>query len=499
MVGALLAGDLIPAAPISPVGLAGRPGPVDTLAVWGDPGTLRRRPPYRIERAYDATTIAAYHRLRRAVFVDEQGLFADGPTGDLDETDEDPRTTVLVARALGGPQDGQVIGGVRLGPTTAWPGPDIGWWQGGRLAVRAAARQRYAGVGGALVRAACAHAEAAGALRFDATVQQSRERFFGRLGWMTVGPTTVNSAPHALMRWPIHRVAMLAAITKAPLGALLGGLRPGGTGFVGDDGAPVPGTDMVAACDAILPAMVDRDPFWAGWCGVLVNLNDLAAMGAQPLGLLDAVAGPTESRVSRVLAGLRAASDAFAVPILGGHSQLGVASSLAVTAVGRAEEPIRAGAGLPGHVITVTADLAGGWRPGYTGRQWDSTSTRRTAELRGMLSLTVRHRPVAAKDVSMAGIVGTLGMLAEASGCSAELDVARVPRPAGVPAGDWLTCFPGFAMVTADVLERPMPAMSQAVSACCGRLVPGSGVSLLWPDGLRTPVLGGHVTGMGPA
>jgi selenophosphate synthetase-related protein len=176
-----------------------------------------------------------------------------------------------------------------------------------------------------------------------------------------------------------------------------------------------------------------------------------------------------------------------------------VSSSLAVTAVGRAGRPIRAGAGLAGHAVTVTADLAGDWRPGYAGRQWDSTSRRRTAELRAMLSLTVRHRPVAAKDVSMAGIVGTLGMLAEASGCAAELDVARVPRPDGVAAGDWLTCFPGFAMVTADVSDRPVPALSPATSACCGRLLPGTGVSLVWPDGLRTPVLGGHVTGMGPA
>ena len=46
----------------------------------------------------------------------------------------------------------------------------------------------------------------------------------------------------------------------------------------------MPGSDLIAACDAILPAMVQRDPEWAGWCGVLVNVNDLAAMGATPSG-----------------------------------------------------------------------------------------------------------------------------------------------------------------------------------------------------------------------
>ena len=62
-------------------------------------------------------------------------------------------------------------------------------------------------------------------------------------------------------------------------------------------------------------SMVERDPEWAGWSSVLVNLNDLAAMGATPSGLLDAVSGRDGSFVSRVLAGLRAAADAFDVVI----------------------------------------------------------------------------------------------------------------------------------------------------------------------------------------
>jgi AIR synthase-related protein len=245
--------------------------------------------------------------------------------------------------------------------------------------------------------------------------------------------------------------------------------------------------------------MVERDPYWAGWCGALVNLNDLAAMGARPIGLLDAVAGPTASLVARILGGLRAASDRFGVPVLGGHTQLGVGAALSVTALGRTGAPVRAGGGLPGHAVTLTTDLGGGWRPGHAGRQWDSTTHRRGAELRAMLAVTGRHRPCAAKDVSMAGLVGTLGMLAESSGCGAELDVAATPRPAGVTVGDWFTCFPGFAMLTADVVDRPVPPAGPATSGRCGTLVPGSGVALRWPDGVRMPALSGHVTGLGPA
>jgi selenophosphate synthetase-related protein len=100
----------------------------------------------------------------------------------------------------------------------------------------------------------------------------------------------------------------------------------------------------------------------------------------------------------------------------------------------------------------------------------------------------------------MAGVVGTLGMLAEASGCGAILDVAAVPRPAAASAGDWLTCFPGYAMLTAHTHDAagPLPA-GPAVSAVCGELTEGQGVGLRWPDGEVTQAVAGMVTGLGPA
>ena len=451
-------------------------------------------PAFRIEQAADPADVAAYHRLRHQAFVAEQGLFA---TDDRDQVDADPRTVVLIAR--GG--EGQILGGVRLGPAT--DGPDLGWWRGSRLVV---SRRSPLGVGSALVRAACARAENAGVLRFEATVQARHREFFGRLGWQPLTtdhepdqPTARYRTPHLRMRWPIGRIAGQAAAAKRDLGTLLAGLSPGGRGFVGDDGAPVPGSDLIAACDAILPSMVERDPEWAGWCSVLVNLNDLAAMGATPVGLLDALAARDRSFASRILAGLRQASQAYAVPILGGHTQFGVPAALAVTALGHAVHPVPGGGGRPGQRIRLTADLAGGWRPGYAGRQWDSTSTRRTPELRAMLGFVAAAQPAAAKDVSMAGLVGTLGMLAEASGCAAVLEVAAVPRPATASVGDWLTCFPGFAMLTTD---RPGAAPIQAGpahTADCGTLLAGHGVRLRWPDGELTGAITDQVTGMGKA
>ena len=62
----------------------------------------------------------------------------------------------------------------------------------------------------------------------------------------------------------------------------------------GDDGAVVmhEGTALVVGGEAILPAFVAADPYGAGVAAVTTNLNDLAAMGAWPLALVDTVTGP---------------------------------------------------------------------------------------------------------------------------------------------------------------------------------------------------------------
>ncbi|MER7604482.1 MSMEG_0567/sll0787 family protein [Nocardioides sp. NPDC127503] len=458
-------------------------------------GAVRRSPSlegYTVARAETAADLEAYLRLRREVFVTEQGLF---PGSDLDDVDDDPRRIVLLARS----DDRELLGGVRLHPAQP-DARDVGWWRGSRLAVKQDARQLL-GVGAALVRAACASAEQAGALRFDATVQSRNEALFRRLGWIPRERIHLHDMTHVVMEWPVRRIRQLSEATKSPLGDLVGALVGQSTpGFRGDDGAPVPGTDLVAACDAILPSMVERDPEWAGWCAVLVNVNDLSAMGAEPVGLLDAIGARDASFARRIVRGLAEAAQAWGVPVLGGHTQLGVPAALSVTALGRTERPVPGGGGAPGHLLRLSADLGGGWRPGYRGRQWDSSSHRTSAELRALSGVVPSLAPTAAKDVSMAGVVGTAGMLAEASGCRAIIDVGAVPTPPAASTADWLTCFPGFAMLTAETPGRTEPELPGFLSsAVCGELVPGTGVGLRWPDGTVTDAIDHTVTGLGPA
>ena len=111
--------------------------------------------------------------------------------------------------------------------------------------------------------------------------------------------------------------------------------------------SPSRAPDMVACVDAITPSMVERDPEWAGWCGMLVTAHDLAAMGAEPVGSLDTLAAADRQHAERVLAGLRRGAEALGLPVLGGHTQLGVPAALSVTGIGRASAPVPAGAAVP--------------------------------------------------------------------------------------------------------------------------------------------------------
>ena len=128
--------------------------------------------PVHCRPAFDAAGRAEHHRIRREVFVTEQGLF---PDSDVDA--HDARTDVVHVLGL---HDGRPAGTVRLYPI----GP--GKWLGDRLAVLP--EYRTAGIGAPLVRFAVASASARGGLLMRAHVQVANERFFHRLGWRTNGP-----------------------------------------------------------------------------------------------------------------------------------------------------------------------------------------------------------------------------------------------------------------------------------------------------------------------
>jgi thiamine-monophosphate kinase len=93
-----------------------------------------------------------------------------------------------------------------------------------------------------------------------------------------------------------------------------------------------------------------------GWRAAAVNISDLAASGARPLGLLVSLALPADTDSSGVIAFYEGIAET-GVPVVGGDTTAASEVVVSVTAAGRSERvPGRAGA-LPGDVLVVTGPL----------------------------------------------------------------------------------------------------------------------------------------------
>ncbi len=113
---------------------------------------------------------------------------------------------------------------------------------------------------------------------------------------------------------------------------------------------PIGGEQIVLTHDMLVEGvhyLVTDPPADVAWKLVAVNLSDLAAKGAQPIGALMGYAlGPDASWDAAFANGLATALDAFGLPLLGGDTvTMPEGRALGLTAIGRADHaPARSGA-----------------------------------------------------------------------------------------------------------------------------------------------------------
>ncbi|QAB00921.1 MULTISPECIES: sll0787 family AIR synthase-like protein [Agrobacterium tumefaciens complex] len=237
-------------------------------------------------------------------------------------------------------------------------------------------------------------------------------------------------------------------------------LSAGTIGQPGDDAAaiarPEGGWDLFAG-EGFMPQFVQDDPWFAGWCGVMVNLSDIAAMGGRATALLDAIWAPDAVRAGAMLSGLRDAATAYGVPIVGGHTNLrSTELSLAVSVTGRANSLISSFAARPGDVLVAAIDHRGQYRPRFD--NWCAALDVPHERLRGdyelLPELAESGLVDAGKDISQGGIAGTALMLAECSRCGFVIDLSAIPLPPGADLARWLRSFPSFGFLLSVRAER---------------------------------------------
>ncbi len=233
---------------------------------------------------------------------------------------------------------------------------------------------------------------------------------------------------------------------------------------VGDDCAAIPDGDgwLLLAIEGFIDAFVASEPWFAGYCGVMVNLGDVAAMGGRPIAVVDAVWSTDAAAADPLLRGLRDGAARYGVPVVGGHTNARSArGGLAVAVLGRATRLMTSFDARPGHDLVMAVDLRGSYRS-ETSTNWDASTAAPARRLRGDLDLLAAIAEAglcgAAKDISMAGTVGTAGMLFESSGVGGTIDLDAVPRPEGVDLFRWLASFPSYGYLL-GVAPRDTPAV----------------------------------------
>lgn len=214
------------------------------------------------------------------------------------------------------------------------------------------------------------------------------------------------------------------------------------------------GWSLVATADALVAGVhfLPEDPADLIARKMLrVNLSDLAAMGARPLGYLMTIAlpaGVTEPWIAAFAAGLASDQAEFEIDLLGGDT---VATpgplTLSVTALGRVRRgrALRRNGARPGDAVFVSGSVGDaalglqalrGRLPALSAAEREFLIDRyRLPRPRVALASTIAESGLARVGIDVSdGLVADLGHIAETSGCGAEIDAARVPLSAGAAA-----------------------------------------------------------------
>lgn len=231
----------------------------------------------------------------------------------------------------------------------------------------------------------------------------------------------------------------------------------------GDDAAVVDigGDDYILfAADGIWARLINASMWWAGYSSVLVNVNDIAAMGGKPVAMVNILSSSNKTACQELLRGIRDGIAKFGVPMVGGHLHPDTPyTSLSVAIIGIVKRgcEIRSSTARPGDSVIAAFDMDGRMGPNSP-YSFDSTTMKEPEDVRAkyrmMQTLGERHLVTAGKDISNPGVIGTLGMLVETSCAGARVDLEKIPVNKDVDFIQWMKVHPATGFIVTALPEN---------------------------------------------
>jgi putative methanogenesis marker protein 2 len=210
---------------------------------------------------------------------------------------------------------------------------------------------------------------------------------------------------------------------------------------------------VLVAADGIWSKLIDKDPYWAGYCSILVNVNDIAAMGGKPIAMVNIISINNKEIADKILKGIIDGCKKFNVPMVGGHTHPDAEyTSLDVSIVGIADKDkmITSFDAKVGDKVIVAIDLDGRQHPNFK-LNWDTTYLKDAKlvqdQIKIMNTIAKKGLVTGGKDISNPGILGTLEMLLESSKCGAKVNLDKIPKNKNVNWETWLKSYPGAGFI----------------------------------------------------
>jgi len=222
--------------------------------------------------------------------------------------------------------------------------------------------------------------------------------------------------------------------------------------YLGDDAAAIEnkGEYLLFAAEGVFQPLLKSDPYLAGRTSVLTNISDIYAMGGRPVAILDVLFSSSDKQIKEVLSGIYDNSTRYGVPVVGGHlNSDSKESALSVSILGKAKKLLTSFNAKDGDDLLIVTSAKGKFVA--DNNFWDSSSELTSDELLNQLEILPQIAEQgladAAKDISMAGSIGSILMLLECSKKGAEIFTDEITIPPGVSLEKWLLTFPSYGFV----------------------------------------------------